>query len=261
MIKSKTNLCIKHLPSDFEKQDLIRLCSQFGSIRSAKIMFDLKTGISKEFGFIRFESPLSAALALEKLNGLWISKKTLNPADYKANNECKKISVSYAKSDENTGKKSNEIKVSSLPLYFVKEDIYDLFSKYGKIVSIEMINDTKRNRYHGRAIITYRTNEEAEFALKSLNNIKLSDDSWPLFIQFENKSQKKENKCINNDEKSSDDSDSFAINSEIKIQRPRNNESMVQKKIITENFDNEDEDFYKKEQYDTFMFKLIAEEY
>ena len=38
-------------------------------------MFDLKTGKSKEFGFVCFESHLSAAYAKDKLNGKWISKK------------------------------------------------------------------------------------------------------------------------------------------------------------------------------------------
>lgn len=264
MEKSQTNLCIKHLPTDFEKQDLVSLCYQFGMIRSAKIMFDLKTGRSKGFGFVRFESPFSAALALEKLNGTWVSKKKYNPLNHKEEINSNKIFVSYAVSDENTGNSSNKIIVSSLPLFYVKKDIYDLFSKYGKIESIEMLNDAMRNRYHGKAIITYKTNKEAEEALKNLNNIKLSDDSWPLFIQFIH-NPKQESIRKSNDVTIEDltrESNAF-LNSGIRIQRPiKNKPSFVSKENqVKKNIEDDDDEYYRNEQFKTLMFKIIAEEY
>lgn len=261
MEKSLTNLCIKHLPSNFEKQDLVRLCNPFGMIRSAKIMFDLKTGKSKEFGFVRFESPFSAALALEKLNGSWVSKNKFNPLNNKDEIKSKRIFVSYAVSDENTGNSSNEIIVSSLPLFYIKKDIYDLFSKYGKIVSIQMLNDSSRNRYHGKAIITYETSKEAGDALKNLNNIKLSDDSWPLFIQFTNNSSNKNNKNQISDleiETLAKQSNTF-MNSGISIQKPLKKESSSVFQIKNNNIN--DEEYLRNEQFRTLMFKIIAEEY
>lgn len=261
MKSSLTNLCFKNLPSDFEKQDLIFLCKQYGFIQNAKIMFDLKTGKSKGLGFVCFESPFSATIAKEKLNGTWISKNFLYQNDYKANNHSKKISVSYAITKENKGKVSNSIIVSSLPLFYRKKEIHDLFSKYGEIMTIHMIIDSKRKAYHGKAIIVYRTSIEAENASKHLNNIKLTNDSWPLFIQFYDKS----NQIITDKNGRSPTEENASLDNcfGVEIKKPLKKERifdfhLINEKIIQEKIN--DENFCRDQEMELFMFKMIAEE-
>ncbi|KAK8895138.1 hypothetical protein M9Y10_023580 [Tritrichomonas musculus] len=259
-----TNLCIKNLPLNFEKQDLVSLCNQYGIIKSAKIMFDLKTGKSKGFGFVRYQSKFSAALAKEKLNGIWISKDNFNKICIREN-KGKKIYVSYAISEENPGDTCNEIIVSSLPLFYKRKDIYDLFSGYGKITSIEMINDSEKKMFHGKALISYETNDGAINALKSLNNIKLSDDSWPLYIQFQNTNAdkiEKPQKSIEKNEKRFMNPNSYLVMYGIEIQKPDRkkleSDMHINTKKILENANNEE--MYRNMQLENYMFKSIAED-
>jgi RNA recognition motif-containing protein len=64
------NLFIYHLPKDYTDASLMALFSQFGAIVSSKIVTDKDTGESKGYGFISYESPESAQLAIANTNGM-----------------------------------------------------------------------------------------------------------------------------------------------------------------------------------------------
>jgi len=63
-----TNLFIKNLEDDIREDRLKKEFTVFGPIRSAKIMIDDK-GNSKGFGFICFQTPDEASLAITEMNG------------------------------------------------------------------------------------------------------------------------------------------------------------------------------------------------
>eukprot|EP01122_Echinamoeba_exundans_P004368 TRINITY_DN143_c0_g2_i3.p1 TRINITY_DN143_c0_g2~~TRINITY_DN143_c0_g2_i3.p1 ORF type:complete len:776 (-),score=85.06 TRINITY_DN143_c0_g2_i3:26-2044(-) len=63
------NLYIKPLLSTTSESDLRKLFEPFGPIRECKVMVDKNTGISRQIGFVRFESMEDARNALEKMNG------------------------------------------------------------------------------------------------------------------------------------------------------------------------------------------------
>ena len=71
------NLFIYHLPVTVSDTDLITLFEPFGVIESAKVFIDKSTGKSKGFGFVSYQSPESAALAIEKMNRFQIENKML----------------------------------------------------------------------------------------------------------------------------------------------------------------------------------------
>ncbi|OHT04481.1 hypothetical protein TRFO_28044 [Tritrichomonas foetus] len=178
-----TNIFINYIPKEFTKRELVSLCSPFGRILSAKVMIDLLTGVSKCFGFVRFESLDSAALAVIRLNGLFIGNK--------------KLLVRFAGSKENTGSISCSIFVRSLCLYYSEKDIWNIFSKFGRILGIELHHDDERTKlFNGAATITYSCESEAEDALREMNNMKLTNDSWPLFIRYTQQSAKNANDNI-----------------------------------------------------------------
>jgi len=64
---SGINLYIKNLEDDIKEDQLRKEFSQFGTIRSIKIMTDEKTN-SKGFGFICFDSPEEAQRAIHEMN-------------------------------------------------------------------------------------------------------------------------------------------------------------------------------------------------
>jgi len=71
------NLFIYHLPSYFSDMELFSTFVSFGTIVSAKVFIDKATKQSKCFGFVSFDNPFSAGLAINTMNGFHISGKRL----------------------------------------------------------------------------------------------------------------------------------------------------------------------------------------
>lgn len=63
------NLFIFHIPNHFTNLDMFRLFCQYGNLLSVRIMVEKDTGRSRGFGFVSYDSPESAALAIKELNG------------------------------------------------------------------------------------------------------------------------------------------------------------------------------------------------
>jgi len=71
------NLFIYHLPIDLTDADLATAFNPFGNVISAKVYTDRYTGESKGFGFVSYDSIMSAELAIEQMNGFQIGNKRL----------------------------------------------------------------------------------------------------------------------------------------------------------------------------------------
>ncbi|KAI7867196.1 hypothetical protein BDF14DRAFT_1743260 [Spinellus fusiger] len=71
------NLYVKNLSDDLDDNALCEEFARFGSITSAKIMKDEKTGISKGFGFVCFTSADDATRAVAEMNGSMLSCKPI----------------------------------------------------------------------------------------------------------------------------------------------------------------------------------------
>ena len=71
------NLFIYHLPHDLTDADLATAFDPFGSVISAKVYVDRQTGESKGFGFVSYDSVISAEHAIEQMNGFQIGNKRL----------------------------------------------------------------------------------------------------------------------------------------------------------------------------------------
>jgi len=71
------NLFIYHLPIDLTDADLATAFNPFGNVISAKVFVDRYTGESKGFGFVSYDSIMSAELAIEHMNGFQIGNKRL----------------------------------------------------------------------------------------------------------------------------------------------------------------------------------------
>ena len=71
------NLFIYHLPQEFTDNDLIQTFSPFGSVISAKVFIDKQTNLSKCFGFVSYDNPVSAQAAIQAMNGFQIGMKRL----------------------------------------------------------------------------------------------------------------------------------------------------------------------------------------
>jgi hypothetical protein len=67
------NLFIFHIPNHFTNLDMYQLFTPFGNLLSVRIMVERDTGRSRGFGFVSYDSPEAAAMAIKELNGFPVS--------------------------------------------------------------------------------------------------------------------------------------------------------------------------------------------
>lgn len=70
-------LHVSHLPLTVDDDRLKELFCPFGKLVEAKLIRDNNTGVSKGYGFVRFENPADAAVASSHLHGFKMGKKKL----------------------------------------------------------------------------------------------------------------------------------------------------------------------------------------
>lgn len=70
-------LFIGSLPYDITEPELSELCSQFGSVVSAKLIVDHFSGQSKGFGFVEMSNRSEGHKVMEGLNGTEYKHRTL----------------------------------------------------------------------------------------------------------------------------------------------------------------------------------------
>lgn len=62
------NIYIKPLLKDTSEEDLRKLFGKFGNIIDCKVMIDRNTGLSRQIGFVRFETQSQATAAINEMN-------------------------------------------------------------------------------------------------------------------------------------------------------------------------------------------------
>jgi RNA recognition motif. (a.k.a. RRM, RBD, or RNP domain) len=67
------NLFIFHIPNHFTNVDMYQLFYPYGNLLSVRIMVEKDSGRSRGFGFVSYDSPDAAALAIKELNGYAVS--------------------------------------------------------------------------------------------------------------------------------------------------------------------------------------------
>lgn len=69
------NLFIFHIPNHFTNVDMYQLFYPYGNLLSVRIMVEKDTGRSRGFGFVSYDTPEAAALAIKELNGFAVSSR------------------------------------------------------------------------------------------------------------------------------------------------------------------------------------------
>ncbi|KAJ3677294.1 hypothetical protein LUZ60_003018 [Juncus effusus] len=169
------NIFIKNLDKAIDHKALQDTFSVFGTILSCKVALD-SSGQSKGYGFVQFETQESAQSAIDKLNGMLVNDKPVFVGPF------------LRKQDrENSSEKTkfNNVFVKNLGEGVTKEELTEVFGKYGAITSaVVMCDEEGKSRCFG--FVNFENAEDAAEAVEALNGKKFGDKEW-----FVGKAQKK----------------------------------------------------------------------
>lgn len=78
--QSNAGVClfVYNIPPDMAEQNLAHLFAACGSVLSSKVMRDMRTGLSKGYGFVNMMDGQQAQLAITTLNGYKLGNKTIS---------------------------------------------------------------------------------------------------------------------------------------------------------------------------------------
>lgn len=89
--------------------------SQYGKILYTKVVRDKKTGRSKSFGFVLFDTKENAAEAIRCKDGTTLMSK--------------QIKVALAEPSDGQDREKRKLYITSIPTSYSREDVLNLFSK------------------------------------------------------------------------------------------------------------------------------------
>jgi len=179
--ESKTNLIVNYLPQTMTQEEIRSLFSSIGEVESCKLIRDKVTGQSLGYGFVNYHRSEDAEKAINTLNGLRLQNKT--------------IKVSFARPSSEAIKGAN-LYVSGLPKHMTQQDLENLFSPYGRIITSRILCDNMTVRQfvgntggdHSPCVgfIRFDQRIEAERAIQELNGTVPKGSTESITVKFAN---------------------------------------------------------------------------
>ena len=134
------NVYVKNLAETTTEDDLKEIFGKFGTLTSVVVMRD-GDGRSKCFGFVNFESPDEAALAVQDLNGKKVSEKEwyVGRAQKKSEREME-LKEKFEKNLQEAADKyqNTNLYLKNLDDTVDDEKLRELFAEYGTITSCKV---------------------------------------------------------------------------------------------------------------------------
>ena len=182
---SKTNVFIRGLATETNDNDLYELCSKFGTILSTKSITDRLTNECKGYGFVNFENPDDATVAVRELTNTGfqarMSKETMgrterssferqSPPEFRRNG-----GGNPRFNGGSTGGGMRRLSKTNLYLRGLEpttsdDDLHQLCGRYGNVVSAKAIIDRVTNECKGYGFVNFDSPYSAEQAVADLAN-------------------------------------------------------------------------------------------
>lgn len=170
--ENATNLIINYLPQEMTEEELRTLFSSVGPLESCKLIRDKVTRASLGYAFVKYELPTDAKKAMESLQGMKLTNKT--------------IKVSVARPSSNEIKNAN-LYVSGLPISCNEQELRVLFARFGPIITSKVLYE-ENGQSRGVGFVRFDKRIDAEQAINGLNNRipEINGAVKPLTVKFAN---------------------------------------------------------------------------
>jgi polyadenylate-binding protein len=169
----KGNIFIKNLAKQVDNKVLFDTFLSFGSILSCKVALDSKKQESLGYGFVHYEKEEDASKAITQVNGKLIAGQQVEVAAFKSKKE-------RAPTD---GSSYTNCYAKNIPKGMKEAEVHAAFSKYGIVSSVYLAPDNENEGKHkGFGFINFEKSEDAEAAVKALNDTELVEGEGKLFV-------------------------------------------------------------------------------
>ncbi|XDB56791.1 hypothetical protein AB1E18_010253 [Capra hircus] len=158
------NIFIKNLEDSIDNKALYDTFSTFGNILSCKVVCD-EHG-SRGFGFVHFETHEAAQNAISTMNGMLLNDRKVFVGHFKSRRE-REVELG-ARAMEFTN-----IYVKNLHVDVDEQRLQDLFSQFGKTLSVKVMRDDSGHS-RGFGFVNFEKHEEAQKAVVNMNGREVS---------------------------------------------------------------------------------------
>ncbi|XP_058989051.1 polyadenylate-binding protein 1-like [Mustela lutreola] len=158
------NIFIKNLEDSIDNKALYDTFSTFGNILSCKVVCDDHG--SRGFGFVHFETHEAAQQAIATMNGMLLNDRKVFVGHFKSRRE--REAELGARAMEFTN-----IYVKNLHVDLDEQGLQDLFSQFGKLLSVKVMKD-ESGHSRGFGFVNFEKHEEAQKAVMDMNGKEVS---------------------------------------------------------------------------------------
>jgi len=171
-IKPSNEVMISLIPNNFALQNILDLFEDCDIIRSCRFSIDSNDPTHKRC-FVQFQTVSQARDAITKINT--------------AQGDCP-LFAEFVKSEENEGRSSQTILVEMIPKAINYEQLRQQFTRFGDILSAEIVENDEDNESWG-CMITYSRIEESYAAYHEMHETQIEPGLPPIIISFRETNQ------------------------------------------------------------------------
>jgi len=170
--EEQTNLIVNYLPQYVSEDKLREMFAKFGELEHVKLMLDKVTHASMGYGFVKYTKPEAAAAAIDAMNGHQMDQKKL------------RVSYSHPRTEAN-------VYVGNLKPSVTKEQLEELFRRYGPVVECKILVDHETGVSKGCGFVKFENVNHAKDAIAGYSGASLPDYCQrPLTVKFARKHEK-----------------------------------------------------------------------
>eukprot|EP00435_Cladocopium_sp_Y103_P037228 s1133_g9.t2 len=174
--KNRDNLYVKGLPLDFTKEDLEEIFKPYGVVKRCRILSPPAKALDMA-ALVQMATVEQASHAMEALDG-------------RPPRGLHEMHIHFAEKEVNHIENlSNNIYVKGLPLGIPDFQLRAVFSKYGKVVRLKVMEPTGEN-VDCAALVQMSSIPEAQAAVEALNGSSLSEAVSHIKVKYAGKDQR-----------------------------------------------------------------------
>jgi len=190
------HIFVGDLSNEVTDENLLQAFQTFGDVSEARVMWDMKTGRTRGYGFVAYRNQDGAVRAISEMDGEWLGSRQIrvNWANQKGQPSMAQSSAlqhagvipggmpGYAQPPMPAAGQKNDyqtvyngapvnvvtVYVGNLTPFTTNQDLHPLFMNFGQIVEIRYQQD------RGYAFIKFATHDEAASAILNLNGYVLN---------------------------------------------------------------------------------------